>query len=117
MKLLGFLKLPDINKGVAEYETTKNAVLLDVRDKEEYDSGHIPGAVNIPREEIENTKGIIPDLDTPIFTYCYSGRRSDYAGISLKKMGYKHVINIGGITAYKGVLEESNRYEKEHNAQ
>ena len=106
MRLLSFLKLPDINKGVEEYQTTDGAVLLDVRDPEEYASGHIPGAVNIPREEIEKAKELIPDQDTPIFTYCYSGRRSDYAGISLRKMGYKSVKNIGGITSYKGTLEK-----------
>ncbi len=106
MRLLGFLKLPDINKGAEEYRTTAGAVLLDVRDPEEYASGHIPGAVNIPREDIANVTELIPDQDTPIFTYCYSGRRSDYAGIALRKMGYKSVKNIGGITSYKGPLEK-----------
>ena len=109
MRLLSFLKLPDINKGVDEYQKTAGAVLLDVRDPEEYASGHIPGAVNIPREEIEKAKDLIPDQDTPIFTYCYSGRRSDYAGISLKKMGYKSVKNIGGITSYEEDLIMSIR--------
>ena len=106
MRLLGFLKLPDINKGVEEYQTTEGAVLLDVRDPEEYASGHIPGAVNIPREEISKIGDLVSDQDTPIFTYCYSGRRSDYAGIALRKMGYKSVKNIGGITSYKGTLEK-----------
>ncbi len=106
MKLFGFLKLPDINKGVEEYRETEGAVLLDVRDPEEFASGHIPGAVNIPREEIERAKEVITDFDTPVFTYCYSGRRSDYAGISLKKMGYRNVRNIGGITGYKGQVEK-----------
>lgn len=106
MSLLSFLKLPDINKGVEEFQKTKGAVLLDVRDPEEFASGHISGAVNIPREEIAKAKEQIPDPETPIFTYCYSGRRSDYAGITLKKMGYKHVRNIGGITFYKGPLEK-----------
>jgi len=106
MSLLSFLKLPDINKGVEEFQQTEGAVLLDVRDPEEFASGHIPGAVNIPREEIAKAQEIIPDRQTPIFTYCYSGRRSDYAGITLKKMGYKSVRNIGGITFYKGSLEK-----------
>lgn len=106
MSFLSFLKLPDINKGVEEYHSEADAVLLDVRDPEEFVSGHIPGAVNIPREKIEDAKALIPDENTPIFTYCYSGRRSDYACISLKKMGYKKVRNIGGIMAYKGDLEK-----------
>ena len=106
MRLLGFLKLPDINKGVEEYQATEGAVLIDVRDPEEYASGHIPGAINIPREEIAKAKELIPDLDTPLFTYCYSGRRSDYAGTTLRKMGYKNVQNIGGITSYQGTVEK-----------
>ena len=68
MRLLGFLKLPDINKGVEEYQATEGAVLIDVRDPEEYASGHIPGAINIPREEIAKAKELIPDLDIPLFT-------------------------------------------------
>jgi len=106
MKLFSFLKLPDINQGVEEYRSTPGAVLLDVRDPQEYDSGHIPGSVNIPRDEIEKARERIPDPDTPIFTYCYSGRRSDYAGSTLRKMGYKHVKNIGGIAGYKKELEK-----------
>ena len=106
MGLFGFLKIPDINEGVEEYRNTENAVLLDVRDKQEYDSGHVPGAVNIPRDEISKIKDQIPDMETAIFTYCYSGRRSDIAVSMLKKMGYKKARNIGGITGYKGALEK-----------
>lgn len=106
MSLFGFLKLPDINKGVEEYSSLEGAVLLDVRDKEEYQAGHIPGAVNIPRDEISKAKEMFPDAETPIFAYCYSGRRSDIAVTALKKMGYQKVRNIGGITAFKGELEK-----------
>ena len=102
MKLFGFLKIPDINKEVEVYRTTEGAVLLDVRDPEEYAAGHIPGAVNIPRDDIAKAQEIIPDKGTPVFAYCYSGRRSDSAVISLKKMGYQNVKNIGGIMEYKG---------------
>ena len=106
MGLFGFLKIPDINEGVKEYCETENAVLLDVRDRQEYDSGHIPEAVNIPRDEIEKVKEQIPDKETVIFAYCYSGRRSDISVSMMKKMGYKKVKNIGGITGYKGTLEK-----------
>ena len=106
MGLFGFLKLPDINKGVQEYQAAENAVLLDVRDIHEYESGHIPGAVNIPRDEIDKVKEQIPDTETVIYAYCYSGRRSDIAVSQLKHMGYHNARNIGGITAYKGELEK-----------
>ena len=104
--MFGFLKLPEINKGVQEYQADEGAVLLDVRDTHEYESGHIPGAINIPRDEIEQVKELIPDPETTIYTYCYSGRRSDLAVIALKKMGYTNARNIGGITAFKGALEK-----------
>ena len=106
MKLFGFLKLPDINEGVEKCRTTEGAVLLDVRDPQEYASGHIPGAVNIPKDGIAKAKEMIPDADTPVFAYCYSGRRSDMAVTALKKMGYTNARNIGGITAYQGSLEK-----------
>ena len=106
MSIFSFLKLPDINKGVEEYHAAENAVLLDVRDIQEYEQGHIPGAINIPRDEIEKAKEQIPDPETQIFAYCYSGRRSDISVSALKRMGYANAKNIGGITAYKGELEK-----------
>ena len=106
MKLFGFLKIPDINKEVETFRETEEGVLLDVRDPEEYIAGHIPGAINIPRDDIEKAENVIPDKSTPIFAYCYSGRRSDSAVISLKKMGYQNVRNIGGIMSFKGEFEK-----------
>ena len=105
MGVFGFLKLPDINQEIREYQADSRAVLLDVRDLQEYERGHVPGAVNIPRDEIERAKEVIPDPNTPIYAYCYSGRRSDLAVTALKKMGYRKVKNIGGIASYKGELE------------
>lgn len=106
MGLLDLLRLPDVNRGVQEFRSENHAVLLDVRDFQEYEKGHIPGAVNIPRDEIERAKELIPDRNTPIYAYCYSGRRSDYAVSSLKRMGFTSVRNIGGIASYKGELEK-----------
>lgn len=106
MGLFGFLKLPEINKGVQEFRAADGAVLLDVRDRTEYCSGHIPGSINIPLDQIMGVKDMIPDKDTAIFAYCYSGRRSDLAVTAMKKMGYRNVKNIGGITAYKDTLEK-----------
>ena len=106
MGLFGFLKLPDINQGIQEFQASEHAVLLDVRDTQEYSSGHIPGAVNLPRDEIEKAGELSPDPETEIYTYCYSGRRSDLAAIALKRMGYRHVRNIGGIASYHGPIEK-----------
>ena len=76
MKLFGFLKFPDINQGVEEFRFAGNAVLLDVRDVQEYEHGHIPGAINIPRDEIERAKEQIPDPETAIYAYSVQRRQS-----------------------------------------
>ena len=99
MKLFGFLKLPDINKGVKEYQSSRNAVLLDVRDRHEFEKGHIPGAINIPKDEIESAKDRIPDRNTGIYAYCYSGRRSDLAVTAPVWVGESLKLGISSVDA------------------
>lgn len=101
-----FLKKQDINKGVAEFNITKDAVLLDVRTKEEYRSGHIPNSINIDASHINTITTIIADKNTPIFVHCLSGGRSSTAASALKSMGYTNVTNIGGINSYSGTIEK-----------
>ena len=73
-------------------------IILDVREQDEYDSGHIPGAILIPYTEIENkAKGMLPDKDAQILVYCRSGRRSKIASESLVKLGYTDIKEFGGI--------------------
>ena len=103
--LFDFWKRPDINKGVEEYKSTEGAILLDVRTKEEYISGHIPQSINIDVGMIGNANSKIKDISTPVFVYCHSGARSSSALNALKGMGYTNVKNIGGIIAYSGKLE------------
>ena len=92
----------DINKGVEEWKNTKDAVLLDVRTKEEYDDYHISGSVNIPLDRLDTVDGRIPDKATPIFVHCLSGGRSASAAAYLKRNGYSRVYDIGGINSYRG---------------
>lgn len=98
-------KSGDINAALEEARKTKGAVIVDVRSSEEYAQGHIPEAVNVSADNIEAIISVIPDKDTPIYTYCLSGSRSSRAARALKAMGYAHVVNIGGINKYKGELE------------
>ena len=105
MGFLDFLKGPDINQGVAEYQNTPGAVLLDVRTPEEYREGHIPGSKNVPLQAIIHVATVIEEKDTPIFAYCHSGARSTQAVSTLRHMGYTNVKNIGGIAAYEGKVE------------
>ena len=73
-------------------------VLLDVRSAEEFASGHLKGAVNIPHDRILELIGTAAaDKSTPIILYCRSGRRADTALNALKSSGYKDVVNYGGL--------------------
>ena len=77
-------------------------VLLDVREQDEYDSGHIKGAVLLPLGTITaNTAAMaIENKDTPVLVYCRSGNRSKKASAALAKLGYKNIYEIGGITSW-----------------
>lgn len=78
-------------------------IILDVRTEEEYDAGHIPGAINIDNEDI-GTEALpaLPDRDQLILVYCRSGRRSKEAAEKLAAMGYTHVVEFGGIMTWTG---------------
>jgi len=78
-------------------------IIVDVRTQEEYDSGHIPGAICIPNESIgtEHPEEL-PDLDQVILVYCRSGNRSKQAAQKLFDMGYINVYEFGGINDWTG---------------
>ncbi len=79
-------------------DTQSDYVILDVREQEEFDEGHIPDAILIPYTEIEGTaEEILPEKDKLILVYCRSGRRSKIASESLAKLGYTNVKEFGGI--------------------
>ena len=80
-------------------------ILLDVRTKGEYESGYIPGAINIPLSDIdEKIISFLPDKSQMILVYCRSGNRSREASDKLSKLGYSNVLEIGGINAWKGEI-------------
>lgn len=108
MGLFDLFAKSDINKGVEDFKNTPNAVLLDVRSKEEYKGGHIPGSKNLPLNNITGINNVVPDKNTPIYTYCLSGARSSRAASSLQSLGYKSVFNIGGISGYRGEITGGN---------
>ena len=90
----------NINDGIKEFRKNKNAVLLDVRTKKEYNYGNIKGSVNIPVQLLERVSRQIVDKDTPIYVYSHSGIRSARSVQALKDMGYNKVTDIGGIKDY-----------------
>ena len=86
-------------------EKEEGYILLDVRTKGEYESGYIPGAINIPLSDIdEKIISSLPDKSQMILVYCRSGNRSREASDKLSKLGYSNILEIGGINAWKGEI-------------
>lgn len=79
-------------------DSEEGCIILDVRTREEYDQGHIPGAILIPNTEIEaKAADLLPDKEQLILVYCRSGRRSKLAAQSLADLGYTNIREFGGI--------------------
>ena len=79
-------------------DTEEDYIILDVRTQEEYDQGHIPGAILIPNTEITaEAEKVLTDKDQLILVYCRSGRRSKLAAVTLAQLGYTNVKEFGGI--------------------
>ena len=84
-------------------ESEENCIILDVRRQDEFDAGHIPGAILIPNESItDKHPAELPDPDQMILIYCRSGRRSKEAAEKLANMGYSHIYEFGGIITWDG---------------
>ena len=105
MAFLDLFKRPDFQAGLERFRAAEGAVLLDVREPDEYADGHIPGSVNLPLSSFDAVEITLPDRNVPVFVYCLSGARSAQAASRLQKLGYRQVENIGGIRGFKGKLE------------
>ena len=100
-------------KQITAYEAKKimdsgeEHIILDTREQDEYDEGHIPNAILIPYTEIENkAEEMLTDKDKLILVYCRSGRRSKIASESLAKLGYTNVKEFGGIIDWPYDIEK-----------
>ena len=79
-------------------DSQQGYVILDTRTQEEYDEGHIPGAIVISHDEIlEKAEDVLTDKNQLILVYCRSGRRSKLAAEDLVKLGYTNIKEFGGI--------------------
>ena len=88
-------------------QENKNYVILDVRTQEEYNEGHIPNAINIPNETIdEKIYDKLKDKKQLILIYCRSGSRSRQAAYKMQKLGYSNLVEFGGIINWKGEIEK-----------
>ena len=100
------IKHVSMNDIVQIMEENENYIILDVRTQAEYNQGHIPNAICIPNETIdENVVNKLLDKNQMILVYCRSGNRSKQAAEKLKKLGYTDLIEFGGIIDWKGEIE------------
>ena len=85
-----------------EMMDTQEVIVLDVREQDEFDAGHIPGAVLLPVGTItkDTAAAVIDDLDTVVLVYCRSGNRSKTASQALADLGYTNVYEFGGINTW-----------------
>ncbi len=85
-----------------EMVDSQEVIILDVRDQDEDDSGHIPGAVLLPVGTIDDTTAaqVIPEKDSTVLVYCRSGNRSKTASAALADLGYTNIYELGGINTW-----------------
>ena len=85
-----------------EMMDSQEVIILDVREQDEYDSGHIPGAVLLPVGTIDETTAaeVIPEKDATVLVYCRSGNRSKTASSTLAGLGYTNIYEFGGINTW-----------------
>ena len=91
-----------------EMMDAQDLLILDVREQEEYDSGHIPDALLLPVGTIteETAAEVIPEKDTTVLVYCRSGNRSKTAAKTLAELGYSNIYEFGGITTWPYEVEQ-----------
>ena len=85
-----------------EMMDTEEVIILDVREQDEYDSGHIPGAVLLPVGTIDEDTAaeVIPEKDATVLVYCRSGNRSKTASETLTGLGDTNIYEFGGINTW-----------------
>jgi rhodanese-related sulfurtransferase len=87
-------------KTIMDKET--ECMIIDVREEEEFITGHADGAVLFPVDSINehSAKEMIPTMDTPVLVYCRSGKRSEMASLRLSELGYTRIYNIGSLVGW-----------------
>jgi sulfur-carrier protein adenylyltransferase/sulfurtransferase len=90
-------EIDEIDSQTAAPSLAEGPVFLDIRERDEWDEGHIPGAVHVPRGNLESRiENAVPDRGRRIIVYCASGARSAFGTKTLEEMGYVDVVNLAG---------------------
>jgi rhodanese-related sulfurtransferase len=95
-----FMRAGDINGSDARRLVQSGARLVDVRTREEFAAGHLPGALNIPVQELDRRMGELERQGTAVVLYCRSGNRSGRAARMLKSSGYSAVHDLGAMSRW-----------------
>ena len=87
---------------------TQEVIVLDVREQNEFDEGHIPGAVLLSVGSIsaDTAATVIPETDSVVLVYCRSGNRSKTASTVLAELGYSNIYEFGGINTWPYEVEK-----------
>jgi phage shock protein E len=93
-----------VDGAAAKSLVTSGAKVVDVRTADEFASGHVPGAINIPYDQLPARAAEIGPPTTPVVLYCRSGRRSGIAVDALKKAGFSKLYDLQTVTAWPGTL-------------
>src|ERR1700744_1534933 len=97
-------RIDEVDPAVVREQSSNGALIIDVREPEEWGTGHIPGAKHVPKSYLESQiEGAVPDLSGHVVLYCASGNRSAWAARTLiEDLGYEHVESMtGGFTLWK----------------
>ena len=90
-------RIREVSAKQASEEQSKGAVLIDIRENDEFAAGHAKNAIHLSKGAIElGIEDAVPDTSTPIICYCGGGSRSALAADNLKKMGYTNVASMAG---------------------
>ena len=87
---------------------TQEVIILDVREQDEFDDGHIPGSILLSVGSIsaDTAAAVIPEADTVVLVYCRSGNRSKTASAALAELGYSNIYEFGGINTWPYEVEK-----------
>lgn len=93
-----------VDGAAAKALVASGAKVVDVRTPQEFASGHVPGAINIPYEEVGKRTAEIGPSSTQVVLYCRTGRRSAIAADALKKAGFQDLYDMQSVTNWPGAL-------------
>jgi phage shock protein E len=98
-----------ISASTARVHLKNGALVIDVRSAGEFNSGHLPVAINLPLDELETAlPRRVKDRNQVLLLHCLSGTRSGLAKIKLKRMGYPNVFNLGSYGRAERILKQPN---------